>query len=353
MTSTAIKPQSNKKKAIKETLLTPRFYTTDFEAIASMDISSQEKELRAMLTEMKNDYNRNHFIRDEDFEKTWDHVDGETRAAFIEFLERSCTSEFSGFILFKEISRRIKEKNPLVSEVFSLMARDEARHAGFLNKAMSDFNISLDLGYLTKHRVYTFFKPEWIIYAVYLSEKIGYWRYILMYRHLEKNPDYQFYPLFKKFEYWCQDESRHGDIFNALLRSQKSMWQGWKAKLWAKFFLLSVFATHTLTVHEREDFYQSVGLDAEEYDRQVIIKTNQTAAKAFPVILDTDNPTFFPRLEKCNEYNIQLQKIGDSQQPQFIKMLRKMPIMVAIFWNLLCLYLLKSKDAEELRTIVL
>jgi len=174
-----------------------------------------------------------------------------------------------------------------------------------------------------------------------------------MYRHLEKNPDYQFYPLFKKFEHWCQDESRHGDIFNALLRSQKSMWQGWKAKLWAKFFLLSVFATHTLTVHEREDFYQSVGLDAEEYNRQVIIKTNQTAAKAFPVILDTANPTFFPRLEKCNEYNIQLQKIGDSQQPQFIKMLRKMPIVVAIFWNLLCLYLLKSKDAEELRTVVL
>lgn len=353
MTSATIKLQSNKKKAIKETLLTPRFYTTDFEAIASMDISSQEDELKAMLIEMKNDYNRNHFIRDEDFEKTWDHVDGETRAAFIEFLERSCTSEFSGFILFKEISRRIKDKNPLLAEIFSLMARDEARHAGFLNKAMGDFNISLDLGYLTKHRVYTFFKPEWIIYAVYLSEKIGYWRYILMYRHLEKNPDYQFYPLFKKFEHWCQDESRHGDIFNALLRSQKSMWQGWKAKLWTKFFLLSVFATHTLTVHEREDFYQSVGLDAQEYDRQVIIKTNQTAAKAFPVILDTNNPAFFPRLEKCNEYNIKLQKIGASKQPQLIKLIRKIPIVVAIFWNLLCLYLLKSQDAEKLRTVVL
>ena len=32
------------------------------------------------------------------------------------------------------------------------MARDEARHAGFLNKAMSDFNLALDLGFLTKHR---------------------------------------------------------------------------------------------------------------------------------------------------------------------------------------------------------
>jgi magnesium-protoporphyrin IX monomethyl ester (oxidative) cyclase len=36
------------------------------------------------------------------------------------------------------------------------MSRDEARHAGFLNKAMSDFNVSLDLGFLTKTRKYTF-----------------------------------------------------------------------------------------------------------------------------------------------------------------------------------------------------
>lgn len=47
-----------------------------------------------------------------------------------------------------------------------------------------------------------------------------------MYRHLEKHPKYQFYPLSKKFESWCQNENRHGDIFKALLRSQKSMWQG-------------------------------------------------------------------------------------------------------------------------------
>jgi len=155
----------------KETLLTPRFYTTDFNEMANLDISSNLTEINAILDEFKNDYNQKHFIRDKEFSQTWDNFDKKTRALFIEFLERSCTAEFSGFLLYKELSRSLKDKNPVLAEGFALMSRDEARHAGFLNKAMSDFNLILDLGFLTKSRKYTFFAPKFIFYATYLSEK--------------------------------------------------------------------------------------------------------------------------------------------------------------------------------------
>jgi len=340
------------KATMQESLLTPRFYITDFEAAATLDLSAQEQELQAMLTEMRADYNRHHFVRDESFQQSWDHLSADDRQAFIDYLERSCVSEFSGFLLFKELSRRIKTQNPLLAEIFHLMARDEARHAGFLNKTMADFNISLDLAKLTKNRTYTFFPIPWVLYTVYLSEKIGYWRYIIIYRHLEKHPENQFHPLFKYFESWCQDENRHGDIFKALLRSQPELWQTWQSRLWSRFFLLSVFATHSLTVHERANFYYSLGLDPTEFDRQVIRETNSTSARAFPTILDVDHPEFFPRMERCAKRNLKLQAIDASHKPAPVKFLQKLPLILGILGDLVKLYFLKPIDAEALRGVV-
>ncbi len=337
------------KAPVQETLLTPRFYTTDFAAIAKMTLDLQEEQVQAILAELRADYNRHHFVRDQEFEQSWENIDGETRRAFIDFLERSCTSEFSGFLLFKELSRQLKGRNPVLDEAFSLLARDEARHAGFINKAMSDFGLSLDLGYLTKQRTYTFFPPAWVIYTVYLSEKIGYWRYILVFRHLEKHPEYQIYPLFRYFKSWCQDENRHGDFFKALLRSQPELWQTWKSRLWSRFFLLTVFATHTLTVLERASFYTSIGIDPRDYNIQVICNTNRTAARAFPAILDTDHPDFFRRLEACTVANQKLTAITNSDRPQLIKVWLKLPWITTIVWHLLRIYLLKPIDAEALR----
>ena len=336
----------------KETLLTPRFYTTDFDEMARMDLSPNEDELRAILEEFRSDYNRHHFVRDTEFEQSWDHIDGDTRQLFIEFLERSCTAEFSGFLLYKELGRRLKDKNPVLAECFTLMSRDEARHAGFLNKAMSDFNMSLDLGFLTKSRKYTFFKPKFIFYATYLSEKIGYWRYITIYRHLEKHPEDRIYPIFRFFENWCQDENRHGDFFDAIMKAQPQFLNDWKAKLWSRFFLLSVFATMYLNDIQRADFYRSIGLDAREYDKYVIKKTNETSGRVFPVILDVENPEFYERLETCIKNNEKLSAIASSKTPKFLQFFQKLPIYVSHGWQFLRMYLMKPIDMTSQQGVV-
>lgn len=336
----------------KETILTPRFYTTDFEEMAKMDISINEAELEAIIQEFRVDYNKNHFVRDEEFAQSWDHIDGEKRRLFIEFLERSCTAEFSGFLLYKELGRRLKGKNPVLAEGFLLMSRDEARHAGFLNKAISDFDLSLDLGFLTKSRSYTFFKPKFIFYATYLSEKIGYWRYITIYQHLKAHPEHQIYPIFRFFENWCQDENRHGDFFDAVMRAQPQMLNDWRAKLWCRFFLLSVFATMYLNDIQRGGFYRSLGLDAREYDIEVIKKTNETAGRVFPVMLDVNNPEFYERLDVCLKNNQELTAIVASNTPKFFQLFQKLPLYVSNGWQLIKLYFMKTIESPSVEGAV-
>jgi magnesium-protoporphyrin IX monomethyl ester (oxidative) cyclase len=329
------------KAPAKETLLTPRFYTTDFEEMANFDISSNIEEVKAINEEFRIDYNQHHFIRDKEFVQSWEHFDETTRALFIEFLERSCTAEFSGFLLYKELSRKLKTTNPVLAEGFAYMSRDEARHAGFLNKAMSDFNLTLDLGFLTKSRKYTFFAPKFIMYATYLSEKIGYWRYITIYRHLEKNPEYRVYPIFRFFESWCQDENRHGDFFAAIMKAQPSLLTSWEAKIWSKFFLFSVFVTMYLNDVQREGFYNTIGLDARKFDIHVIRKTNQSAGRLFPLILDVDHPDFFDFMEKASAANLELVKLSNSS------IFEKMPHYIALAYNLIRVYLIQSIQCQS------
>jgi len=347
---TATKKIIESKDAEKETLLTPRFYTTNFKEMAELDISSNVKEIETIIEEFRVDYNRDHFIRDKEFLNTWDFFDAKTRDIFIEFLERSCTAEFSGFLLYKEISRNLKKANPLLAEGFSFMARDEARHAGFLNKAMSDFNVSLDLGFLTKTRKYTFFSPKFIFYATYLSEKIGYWRYIVIYRHLEKNPNFRVYPLFRFFESWCQDENRHGDFFAAILKSQKPLLNTFESRLWCKFFLLSVFATMYLNDTLRDDFYTTIGLNTKQFDKHVIRKTNQSAGTLFPVILDVDHPKFFEYMDLCDQANVNLVNIEKEEGSDFGKLFKKLPNYLNMAYGLAKIYFLPAIETKYIWT---
>jgi len=350
MVTTVNKKIIENKEASKETLLTPRFYTTDFKEISELDISSNREEIEAIVEEFRIDYNRDHFIRDKEFSNSWNSFDEKTKNIFIEFLERSCTAEFSGFLLYKEISRNLKKQNPLLAEGFSFMSRDEARHAGFLNKAMSDFNVSLDLGFLTKTRKYTFFSPKFIFYATYLSEKIGYWRYITIYRHLEKNPNYRVYPIFRFFESWCQDENRHGDFFAALLKSQHHLLNDLESRLWSRFFLLSVFVTMYLNDLQRTDFYSTIGLDSKKFDIHVIKKTNQSAGTLFPVILDVDHPNFIQFLDNCALANQNLIDIEKEDDLDIFKLVKKLPNYYLMVTNLINLYLLPPIETKYIWT---
>lgn len=340
------------KDPAKDTILTPRFYTTDFEAMAAMDLRPNEAELEAICEEFRKDYNRHHFVRNEEFEGAADKLDPQTRKVFVEFLEQSCTSEFSGFLLYKELSRRIKEKNPLLAECFAHMARDEARHAGFLNKSMADFGLQLDLGFLTANKAYTYFKPKFIFYATYLSEKIGYWRYIAIYRHLEKHPESKIFPIFNFFENWCQDENRHGDFFDALMKAQPDTVRGFTARLWCRFFLLAVFATMYVRDVARKEFYEALGLDAREYDKEVIIKTNETSARVFPVVLDVENPRFWIRLERLVRNNEALNAVEAGGGPAPIKALRKLPFWGANALEMAKLFLMAPIRSEAFQPSV-
>lgn len=112
--STSTKPSKKGSKTnIKETLLTPRFYTTDFdemETLFNTEINKNlnQHEFQALLQEFKTDYNQTHFVRNKEFKEAADKLEGPLRQIFVEFLERSCTAEFSGFLLYKELGRRLK-----------------------------------------------------------------------------------------------------------------------------------------------------------------------------------------------------------------------------------------------------
>ena len=95
-------------------------------------------------------------------------------------------------------------------------------------------------------------QPKYIIYATYLSEKIGYWRYISIYRHLQRNPNLVTYPLFEYFENWCQDENRHGDFFAAVIKAKPGLIEGTQGRLWSRFFCLSVSSLNEEEERERE-----------------------------------------------------------------------------------------------------
>jgi magnesium-protoporphyrin IX monomethyl ester (oxidative) cyclase len=95
---------------------------------------------------------------------------------------------------------------------------------------------------------------------------------------------------------------------------------------------------------QRSGFYESLGLDAREYDIHVIRKTNETAGRVFPLVLDVDQPEFFERLDICTQNTEKLVAISNSNAPKPLQFLQKLPVYASTATQLIRLYFLKPID---------
>ncbi len=328
-------------RAVKTEMLAPRFYRTDYAAFEKLNIEPVRAEWDTMMREFERDINREHFRKEMSPDLSNLKSDPDLHEEFIDLLVSSITAEYSGCVLYKDIEKNIN--NPDIAAAMKYMARDESRHAGFINKALKQLDVAVDLGFLKREKAYTFFKPKYIYYATYLSEKIGYARYITIFRHLQKHPEKCFHPIFNWFEEWCNDEFRHGEALALIMRADPKLLRGHN-KLWIRFFLLAVYSTMYIRDHSRPGLYEAFGMDPTEYDYTVFEITTAISRQVFPFTLDTDNPSFRRGLNRLLEANLAIAEA--KEQGGLIGLVKRGVLSAKIAFIFARLYVLPTKNNE-------
>jgi magnesium-protoporphyrin IX monomethyl ester (oxidative) cyclase len=328
------------RRAEETGMLTPRFYTTDVAAMNRLSIEPVRAEWTKLMKEFEADTNRGHFVKGSDWRFDPDSLSPALKKEFLDFLVSSLTAEFSGCVLYAELHK--KGFDPDLKMLFKYLSRDEARHAGFINECLKEFGLEVDMSHLAKNKEYTYFSPKMILYATYLSEKIGYARYITIYRHLERHPEHRFHPIFTKFERWCSDEFRHGEALAVIMRANPSLLSGVN-RFWVRFFQVAVYATMFVRDHSRHEFHAALGLEPESFGMDVFRVVAEVSKQVFPVLVDVENPAFLQLLRQLNDLAA---RIDRAEAEGALGVVRAMPLKAMAGITFLRLLALPAKTNE-------